>query len=99
MDLSFFGRKSIDSAPVLFCVCRYFPKRYVQEKAHGMMREFVLKFAEKKLKERLKAKSKEMGIIHAALREYPNDPFWATVEGKDIDQISLKDVYHSKMSD
>ena len=64
-----------------------------------MMREFLLKNNEHNLKAKIRARNKDTAIIHAALREYPEDPFWKTVEGKGIAELSLKDVYHSKMSD
>ncbi|OQV13889.1 putative 39S ribosomal protein L47, mitochondrial [Hypsibius exemplaris] len=77
---------------------RHFKRRYTQEKPLGMMRKFILLMQEKKRKERWSAIKKEQAKIHAAANEYPDHPFWLQEE-REISQLRLKDVYHTKMSD
>jgi hypothetical protein len=78
-------------------MCRYYKKRYTQEKPMGMMREFLLKYREKTRLQKLGQINRQQAIIHRAHQDFPDHPLWKG--DKEIKDLRLEDVYHSKMSD
>lgn len=76
---------------------RHFKRRYFQEFTYGVVRDFRLKLWEKNRKARNKLRREQTAKIHAARREFPDHPIWQ--QGLEPNELTLRDLYHGKMSD
>ncbi|XP_055346782.1 39S ribosomal protein L47, mitochondrial-like [Paramacrobiotus metropolitanus] len=75
---------------------KHFKRRYEQVTT-GAKRDFLLKLWAKNRKARQQLQKKQIAILSKAKDEYPDEEVWQ--QGLDVNEMKLKDVYHSKMSD